>query len=45
MPPFVQQLSPAEIAAVTNYVRETFGGQRSLLTAADVEAMHGIVLD
>lgn len=45
MPPFVQQLSPAEIAAVTNYVRETFGGQRSLLTSADIEAMHGIVLD
>lgn len=45
MPPFVQQLSPAEIAAVTNYVRETFGGQRSQLTSADVEAMHGIVLD
>jgi len=45
MPPFVQQLSPAEIAAVTNYVRETFGGQRSYLTPADVEAMHGIVLD
>jgi mono/diheme cytochrome c family protein len=45
MPPFVQQLSPGEIAAVTNHVRETFGGQRSQLTAADVEAMHGIVLD
>ncbi|MBS0581931.1 MAG: c-type cytochrome [Proteobacteria bacterium] len=45
MPPFVQQLGPAEIAAVTNYVRENFGGQRSYLTAADVEAMHGIVLD
>ena len=45
MPPFVQQLNPGEIAAVTNYVRETFGGQRSQLTAADVEAMHGIVLD
>ena len=45
MPPFVQQLSSAEIAAVTNYVRETFGSQRSQLTAADVEAMHGIVLD
>jgi mono/diheme cytochrome c family protein len=45
MPPFVQALSPADIAAVTNYVRETFGGQRSGLTSADVEAMHGIVLD
>jgi mono/diheme cytochrome c family protein len=45
MPPFVQQLGPAEIAAVTNYVRETFGGQPSQLTRADVEAMHGIVLD
>ncbi|MFT3789759.1 MAG: c-type cytochrome [Rudaea sp.] len=45
MPPFVQTLSAAEIAAVTHYVRETFGGQRSQLTAADVEAMHGIVLD
>jgi len=26
-------------------VRETFGDRRSQLTAADVEAMHGIVLD
>jgi mono/diheme cytochrome c family protein len=45
MPPFVQRLTPSEIAAVTNYVRETFGGQPSYLTAADIEAMHGIVLD
>lgn len=45
MPPFVQQLSSAQIAAVTNYVRENFGAQRSRLTAADIEAMHGIVLD
>ena len=45
MPPFVQQLSAAEIAAVANYVRSTFGAQHSALTAVDVDAMHGIVLD
>jgi mono/diheme cytochrome c family protein len=45
MPPFVQQMSSADIAAVINFVRETFGGQPSQLTSADVEALHGIVLD
>ncbi|MEO7065100.1 MAG: c-type cytochrome [Dokdonella sp.] len=45
MPPFVQQLSDAEIAAVINYVRHEWAGLPSGLTAADIERMHGIVLD
>ncbi|MDR3388722.1 MAG: c-type cytochrome [Rudaea sp.] len=45
MPPYVQHLSSAEIAAVVNYMRGTWGGQRAPLAAADVEAMYGIVID
>lgn len=45
MPPFVQQLDSAQVAALTNYIRATFGGQRPSLTAADVDALHGIVID
>ncbi len=45
MPPFVQQLSAAEIAAVINYVRHDWAGQPSGLTASDIASMHGIVLD
>ncbi|MEP7042947.1 MAG: c-type cytochrome [Dokdonella sp.] len=45
MPPFVQQLSSAEIAAVVNHIREAWGAQTSQLTAADIEAMHGLVID
>jgi len=45
MPPFVQQLSSAEVAAVINHIRETWGAQSSRLTAADIEAMHGLVID
>ena len=45
MPPFVQSMTSAEIAAVTNYIRTRWGGQPSRLGAADVEARHGIVLD
>lgn len=44
MPPFVQQLSSAEIAAVVDYIRRDVKPP-SRLTAADIEAMHGIVLD
>jgi mono/diheme cytochrome c family protein len=44
MPPFVQQLSSAEIAAVVNYVRRD-ASPPSRLTATDIESMHGIVLD
>jgi mono/diheme cytochrome c family protein len=44
MPPFVQQLSSAEIAAVVSYMRRD-ATTPSRLTAADVEAMHGIVLE
>lgn len=44
MPPFVQQLSSAEIAAVVNYVRRN-ERQVSQVTASDVETMAGIVLD
>ena len=45
MPPFVQQLDSAEVAAVVNHIRRTWGGQDSRLTADDVDAMHGIVID
>lgn len=45
MPPFVQQLDAADIAAVVNYARMRFGGRDSRLRVADVEAMHGLVID
>jgi mono/diheme cytochrome c family protein len=45
MPPFVQQLDADEIAAVVNYLRRRWGGRDSALTAQDVEAMQGIVVD
>ncbi len=45
MPPFVQQLDAAEIAAVVNYTRARFGGRDTRLGVADVEAMHGLVID
>ena len=44
MPPFAQQLSSAEIAAVVNYIRRN-EPQASRVAASDVEAMAGIVLD
>jgi mono/diheme cytochrome c family protein len=44
MPPFVQQLSSAEIAAVVNYIRRD-ATPPSRLTPADIEAMHGVVLE
>jgi mono/diheme cytochrome c family protein len=44
MPPFVQQLTSAEIAAVVNWIRRD-ATQPSRLTAADVESMHGVVLE
>lgn len=45
MPPFVQHLSSAEIAAVVNLLRHDWGGRPSDLRAADIEAMHGIEID
>lgn len=45
MPPFVQRLDSAEIAAVTNYIRMRWGGHAARLGAAEVEASHGIVVD
>jgi mono/diheme cytochrome c family protein len=45
MPPFVQQLSSAEIAAVVNHMRETWGARTSQLSATDIEAMHGLAID
>lgn len=45
MPPFVQQLDSAQVAAVVNHVRRTWGAQDSRLTAEEVDAMHGIVID
>jgi mono/diheme cytochrome c family protein len=44
MPPFVQQLSSEEIAAVVNYIRRD-ATPPSRLTPADIEAMHGVVLE
>lgn len=45
MPPFVQELGSAEIAAVVNHIRSRFGGRDSRLGIEDVEAMHGLVID
>ena len=45
MPPFVQRLTSAEIAAVTHYIRARWGDQPAPLGANDVEALHGIVID
>lgn len=45
MPPFVQQLDSTEIAAVVNHIRRSWGARDSRLTAEDVDAMHGIVID
>ena len=45
MPPFVQQLDSSQIAALTNYMRTRWGGQRSYLSASDIDSLHGIVLD
>jgi mono/diheme cytochrome c family protein len=44
MPPFVQQLSSEEIAAVVNYIRRD-ATPPSRLTPADIESMHGVVLE
>ncbi len=44
MPPFVYQLKREEIAAVANHVREHFGQRQSALTAADIRAHEGIVV-
>lgn len=45
MPPFVQQLDSADVAAVVNHVRTRFGGRDSRLDAEDVDAMHGLAVD
>ncbi|MET0231117.1 MAG: cytochrome c [Rhodanobacteraceae bacterium] len=44
MPPFAQQLTSAEIAAVVNYIRRD-ATPPSRLTADEVESMHGVVLE
>ena len=44
MPPFAQQLSDADVAAVVNYIRRN-SAPPSRLTAVDIEAMHGIVFE
>lgn len=41
MPPFGGQLSAAEIAAVLNYVRNSWGNRADLIGAADVAAVEG----
>jgi mono/diheme cytochrome c family protein len=38
MPPFADAYSDQEIAAVSNYVVEHFGGKQGKVTAADVHA-------
>ncbi|GAA0717441.1 c-type cytochrome [Dokdonella soli] len=45
MPPFVQQLDSAEIAAVANHIRMTWGDRHSNLSAGDIDALHGIDVD
>lgn len=45
MPPFVQTLTSAEIAAVTNYIRTRWGGRESRLGAGDVDVRHGILIE
>ncbi|HEX6832637.1 MAG TPA: cytochrome c [Rudaea sp.] len=45
MPPFVYQLSAAEIAAVVNYTRHEFGDRKPTLSARDVETHEGIVIE
>lgn len=45
MPPFVQELDSAEIAALANYIRATFGQRRASMTAGEVDALHGIAID
>jgi len=45
MPPFVQQLGSAEIAALANTIRTRWGGQGATASASDVDALHGIRLD
>jgi mono/diheme cytochrome c family protein len=44
MPPFAQQLSDADVAAVVNYIRRN-STPPSQLTAVDIERMHGIVFE
>jgi mono/diheme cytochrome c family protein len=45
MPPFAQELSSQEIAEVANYIRTTFGQRRASVTASEVDALHGIMID
>ncbi len=45
MPPFVYRLSPAEIAAVVNFARRSWGAQPSELTGSNIERMEGIVIE
>lgn len=45
MPPFVQQLTSAQIAAIANTIRARWGGQPARLDAAEVDALHGIRID
>jgi mono/diheme cytochrome c family protein len=44
MPPFVYQLKREELAALANHVREHFGQRHSALTAAEIRAHEGIVV-
>lgn len=45
MPPFVNTLTSTEIADVANYIRAAFGQSRASVTASEVDALHGIVIE
>lgn len=45
MPPFSQQLSASQVAAVLNYLRNSFGKQPSSLSGEDIHARSGLPID
>jgi mono/diheme cytochrome c family protein len=45
MPPFVQQLDSADIATLTNYIRVRWSGESPELSASEIDALHGIMID
>lgn len=44
MPPFAQTLSNADIAAVVNYIRQSWGNQASAVHADEVATMRAKTL-
>ena len=45
MPPFAQQLSDAEVAAVTNYIRQSWGNHAAPVLPADVSRLRHTPVD